>query len=488
MKNILKVLLLSFLWIAVESAHADIGNDLKTFFDKSGFSSNVTKAQAYQGQSAGYYTGGSIFARTGVRNTQIAHIDLPDFRAGCGGIDLFTGGLSHIKGDEIVATMKNILNNGEGYAFSLALASVSPLIDSVRKEMQKIANDINALNINSCEAAVGMMGSVWPKTQATQGKICQDIGTFGNTGMFTDYAAARQGCTKAENRSEAFSKGKNSEYKDFIVNNTNIAWQIINRNNFLKTDKQLAEFFMSLSGTIIIGEAGNPNTYRRLESLALNNNLIKALLYGDKTKIYVCDENTACLDPKPQEIEIAADHALVSQVSSMLQNMVNKISTDTGTMSDAEIAFLNATHLPIYKMLSVQAAYYGDALDLNSYADLIAAEILFRYLEENLNVIRATASTAQYPEDLMKKFMDDIQQVSTKIRTEHKAVQHQMSQTLQLIQRTQFLEQMLQNDLSEHVTDTINWAKGDGNYHISSGKALDNKTDLPKDGGGTVNG
>ena len=174
-KSIQIAILCSFLGLmTVKTAYARIDDDLQNFFTSSGFSSNVTAPNAYHGQSAGYYTGGSLFARNSVRNYQIAQVTLPSYRAGCGGIDLFSGGFSFINADGIIDAMKNILNNAKGYAFMLALESATPLLTNVMKQMHKTANDINALNINSCETAVSLLGSVWPKTQATQKKnLCR---------------------------------------------------------------------------------------------------------------------------------------------------------------------------------------------------------------------------------------------------------------------------------------------------------------------------
>jgi len=61
-----------------------------------GMVSNTTGAQAYQGQQAGYYSGGSLYARNTVRNVQLVGIDLPSYRSGCGGIDLYAGGFSFV--------------------------------------------------------------------------------------------------------------------------------------------------------------------------------------------------------------------------------------------------------------------------------------------------------------------------------------------------------------------------------------------------------
>ena len=94
---------------------ANVNSDLNNFFNDLGFSNNTTAPNAYSGQEAGYYSGGSLFARDSVRDVQIAQVQLPSFRSGCGGIDLFTGGFSFIDSKQLVDLMNNIINNSMGY-------------------------------------------------------------------------------------------------------------------------------------------------------------------------------------------------------------------------------------------------------------------------------------------------------------------------------------------------------------------------------------
>src|ERR1700730_8007444 len=111
-------LFICFFLLINQWALANIDGDLNNFFNNLGFSNNTTAPNAYTGQEAVYYTGGSLYARDSVRTVQIAQLDLPNFRSGCGGIDLFTGGFSFINSQELINSMKNVMNNAAGYAFN----------------------------------------------------------------------------------------------------------------------------------------------------------------------------------------------------------------------------------------------------------------------------------------------------------------------------------------------------------------------------------
>ena len=83
--------------LAVSDSHAGIGDDLESFFNGSGIVDvNTTTPGAHKDQSAGYWSGGGMSARTRVKNAQLGTLQLPSINAGCGGIDMYMGGLSFI--------------------------------------------------------------------------------------------------------------------------------------------------------------------------------------------------------------------------------------------------------------------------------------------------------------------------------------------------------------------------------------------------------
>lgn len=456
------VLLIS-LYIS-STVFANISKDVNNFFDGLGMESNTTAPNAYQGQRAGYYSLGSMYARNSVRNVQIVQVDLPSVNAGCSGIDIFAGGFSYVNRDEIVKMMRNILNSSKAFAFKLTLAEVTPIIKNVLGDVQGIANDINKMNINSCETAEALVGSLWPKTRAAQQQVCQDIGN--NTGIFNDWAAARQGCSTRDYDSTMEAGKKNPKYKNLILDNGNIVWKALQANNFVSNDIELSELFMSLSGTIIINKQGNTDggstKFKVLQSLAKDKSLYKAILYGDQAKIYKCDEGKECLNPpiSLQTIKVAKSDALVNKVRSILKNISDKIIQDV-PLSEKEQGLIQATRIPIYKILNIQAAFQKDSniLDIESYADVIATDILFQYLQENIDMVRTASHTLQLPADLMNLFNQGIDIALNDIREEERKAQAKISMTMHLIEETQVIEKMLAGQLSSQLGNSLTWAK-----------------------------
>ena len=137
-----------------------------------------------------------------------------------------------------------------------------------------------------------------------------------------------------------------------------------------------------------------------------------------------------------------------------------KIITDQ-RLSTQEIGLIQSTRIPIYKILNVQAAYQKDPsiLDVESYADVIATDILFQYLQENLELVRLSSRSLQYPAEIMSQFNEGINAALADVRSEERNAQAKVSQTFQLIEQSQVLEQMLAGQLSSQLGNSLTWAR-----------------------------
>lgn len=442
-------------------AYADVSGDLGHFFNSLGYSSNVTNPSVYQGQQAGFYTGGSLFLRNQVKNVQAASLTLPGARAGCSGIDAWTGGFSFIKGAQVEKVLKNVSSSAASYAFMLGVQSMLPQEANIMKYLETLQNKINQTNINTCSTAAGLVGGLWPKTQAAEKQVCQTIGT--SKGLFSDWASARQGCGAGGQQGQAFSRGEgDDQFKNMLLGKGNLVWSALMQNSLTSGDKQLAELMMNLSGTIIIDRKGDTPVPRYIPSQAGSQGLVKALLHGGSLTILGCDtfDEKGCLKPHSMTITINQSDALANHVQILLEDMVAKIQTDTA-LTKEEIGLLNATRLPIYKMLNVQAALHqGQAVDVTTYSDLIATEILYQYLDESLSLVAESAHQLNWPMGIMKSFMQGLDRARSEVKSQTKSAWQQVATTSQLISQTEISERTLAGYLSSNLSEQLNWAGG----------------------------
>ena len=347
------------------------------------------------------------------------------------------------------------------YAFMLAVQTVSPQIYNILNELNALANKINQTNINSCEAAATMVGGLWPKSDIASKHLCTAMGS--NLGALSDWASARQSCG-AEGRREELLRGKMGEerYKHMLVGEFNLAWKAIQRNDFLAADKALAEFFLSLSGTIISRKNADNFEIITLPSLADREELLTALLHGGNAKIYRCDSDAEnrCLNPTLTEITVAEADALRQKVSKILESMVTKIYEDISP-TEAEKAFLNSTRLPVYKILNVSTAYRkGQApLDIHQYADLIALDILYQYISEVLDVVNDGVNqlkAVQVDDSHIKRFQGGLTLARERITERRNSAFQHMDTILSFVQKTQLIERQIHSMLGTVANET-NW-------------------------------
>ena len=82
--------------LIVTPVSANVGDSMDRFMGDMGGAANVTGPTAFEGQSAGYYSLGNVWTRFPQKTTNIANLQLPSAKAGCGGIDIFAGSFSFI--------------------------------------------------------------------------------------------------------------------------------------------------------------------------------------------------------------------------------------------------------------------------------------------------------------------------------------------------------------------------------------------------------
>jgi len=387
--------------VALTPAQADVNSDLNGFFGSLGYSGNVTQAQAWQGQAAGYFTGGSVYLRNPVKNVQLISMQLPSLNAGCGGIDAYLGSFSMISGEEIQRFVKQIMSNAAGYAFDLALQTMVPELKQAKDFLQKLASDVNSSNMSSCQAAQGIIGGLWPVTQVSQQKICQDIA--GETNMFADWAASRQGCTVG-GKGDTVTNRASAKQQDQVLKNKNLIWDALSRNSLFNGNRQLKELVMSTVGSIIFNRSGDVTI---LTPLVDNRDLVKVLMRGGTAKVYGCDEETLCLAPVVANITVNESNGLVTLVKNLMLSMQLKLTDDTA-LTEQEKGFVNTTSVPVLKYLTNAQSMGMSATYLIQVADYIAQDLMIQYLQELVKQASLAMAGKNWPEEAASKLRDNV--------------------------------------------------------------------------------
>lgn len=453
--------------LVVTPLQANVGDSMDRFMDDMGAAGNVTGPTAFQGQSAGYYSLGNVWTRFPQKTTNLANLQLPRARAGCGGIDIFAGSFSFINASEIVALLKAVANNAVGFAFSLAIDTVCPECSKIMQEFAQKAQLMNNLNINSCELAQGLVGGIWPKGDLADKAVCEAIGN--SEGIFTDYAAAKHGCGTRGQRSSTLQNG-NGKYDDVNPGVArNYTWTILKKSAFFSPngqfDQELAEYAMTLLGTIIYVPPKDDEPGKFVPIVGESSStLVTSLLDGTSNGnvlIFYCDEPDKCLDPGFKSLNLPISKSLRHRVSVLIDGMVQAVRTDTA-ITEAEKELLQVSSVPLYKILTVQAAYgRGMATDdRETLAELASIDLLFAVLD------RIVAEAGRSMSSFIGADEAKIQMWQSQVNTVRQALADRQSNThlkvlgiMQIIEKTAMIENMLAASMSPSMAASLDWSR-----------------------------
>jgi conjugative transfer pilus assembly protein TraH len=450
------------------TAQANVGSSMDRFMDDIGAAANVTGPSAFEGQSAGYYSMGNVWTRFPQRTTNLANLQLPSARAGCGGIDIFAGSFSFINASEMVAMLKAVANNAVGFAFSLAIDTVCPECNKIMQEFSQKAQLMNNLSINSCEMAQGLVGGVWPQGDLADKAICEAIGNA--SGIFTDYAAAKHGCGTRGQRAST-TEGGGEEFAD--VNPglpRNYTWHVLKQSAFFNPggtfDRELAEYAMTLIGTVIYIPPADDDPGRFVPFAGdASSTLVTALLDGTQNQsvqVFRCDEPDLCLNPTFAQLSLASDKAIRPRVAALIGNMVDAIRTDTA-IGDTEKELLQVASLPLYKILTVQAAF-GRGMptdDRATLAEVASIDLLHAILERIVSEAgRSMASFIAADEAKLALWRAQVAEVRGALAQRQATGQARITAIVQIIEKTAMIENMLAASMSPSMAAALDWSRG----------------------------
>lgn len=367
---------------------------LSEIFD--GVNSNASSGGAFQGQTMNIYTGGSLFMRVPRKTYNLASLTPLSASAGCGGIDFFAGSFSHINKEQFVAMLRNIGQNAVGYAFKLAVQNLCAPCDNIMQALEATARAMNSLNIDSCEAAKGIVNVMSPSDW--KGKSETSLAkTFGPAmNLYDDAMAAWDKVGKDEGkRSETLNQAKTNipGAKDKLPSG-NLTWKALK--SLPGLDDESRQLIMSIVGTVVFYDAPTAPEYRTGGRVSLDNLIGKPFQTSADITGYRCLDGTGedqCLsmDVRPYP----AQTSFLSMATTKMRLIANKMTTRTaygpGELQDA-IGFVNVVDFPVLKLLSVASSLNNSGLAdtmINKYAELVAAKYAQAYIVEAVQGLNA---------------------------------------------------------------------------------------------------
>ena len=383
-------------------ALADVNSNLDDYFDGLGYNSHVTAPTAYKGQTANYYSAGGLSLKNHPVQLNIADITLPSINSGCGGIDFYSGGLSFINSAQLKQFVKGFAKAAPMVAMDMGIQTLTPQLKSVMDKFQQLSDTFNQFNMNSCQAAESALTGL-RDLGVNYAKKQQCIHGLVEKGE--SEAEATDHCTRHPESSLTSIKNSSPHAKATVLQNKNIVWDELQKMPFLKSDKALAEMFMSVSGSVVFGV----NDKKVLPSLLENNQaMFTALLNGGEMNVYRCDTNTSCLHPTVTKITLSSSHSFQAKIAVSIQNLVVSYANDTPLTAEQR-AFLEMTSLPVLTMLSkVLESHENPNNYVNAYAEVISQQALAHYLQDITIKLKAALSASQADSQEIAPLLDNL--------------------------------------------------------------------------------
>lgn len=189
------------------AAPASAQNWAESWFD------NVTYSSpgSFEDQTRGYLTAGGMSGRVDVHNDYLMSLSLPKVKAGCGGIDMFLGGMSFLDPDYLVQKLESILQAAPAVAFQYLLETLDEKMGNIISKMEAATNFLNSIQVNDCRMANRLV-------QIAKG----DDNVSGIIEEMTGYKSIKEGFAKSyqNSREKIQSNGNNptEDLRDALTN------------------------------------------------------------------------------------------------------------------------------------------------------------------------------------------------------------------------------------------------------------------------------
>lgn len=459
MKTILKSLVGSVLIAICANANAAT---MENVFNELNGSTSYGGPAAIQTQTMNYYHGGNLSLATPSRSYNLASLQAPTVNAGCGGIDLHMGGFSFISKEQFVQAMRNIGSNALGYGFKIALQNICPTCENVMTSLQNIADRVNQFNINSCQAAKGIVRAASNEVFNTQ--YDTRVMEWGMVdGIYRDGADAYRSVKNImsrEGRQKALERVRKShpERKEEMPTG-NITWSALSKVQGLsETEKRI---FMGMVGTVILKEDGTINAY-----LAKDDFLVEKMI---SSRVQIPFAMPKCLNDDCTQVDwnvTKMQPSFKMLVEKRMKKMRDHISNRTsyGADRDELLAFVNSTEIPVYKIVSLVSTLNNSPvtdLTIEKYSDLIAAKYAQAYINIVAGTLRRALQDKKIKEDSAvrkehaEELLDHIEKLERKLALNMESLYNAAQTSYIVAQEVKMLEQTMLSGMTSSIANSL---------------------------------
>lgn len=169
-----------------------------------------------------------------------------------------------------------------------------------------------------------------------------------------------------------------------------------------------------------------------------------------------------CLDPGFKSLSLPASKALRPRVAALIGGMVQAIRDDTA-ISEEQKELLQVASIPLYKILTVQAAY-GRGMptdDRETLAEIASVDLLFAVLDRIVSEAgRSMSSFIGADEAKIAMWQSQVNVVRQALADRQANTHLKVNAVLQIIEKTAFIENVLAASMSPGMAASLDWSRG----------------------------
>ena len=252
--------------------------------------------------------------------------------------------------------------------------------------------------------------------------------------------------------------------------NVNYAWRAVQASGFLASDRDLGEFAMSVSGSVIVtapvtdADSSGPRV-RVLEPLALDRRVTEVLMEGaGDLPVYRCDTPVECLNPTLGRLTVPAARGFRNRVAELLRRLVDAVRTDTAPPADA-LGLVNLTTLPVYRLVNAAAAYRGAVVEqeLDVLAEAVALDVLQVWISDLHRTIEERAGSMDVADgERLTRWREGLRRNRAALARHRERGPRTIQHRLAVVEKLRLIETKLAGALSADLRAALAFSRGAG--------------------------
>lgn len=390
-----------------------------------------------EGQKRGFASAGSMSLRWKHGVDYPVTIQKPRIKAGCGGIDLFLGGVSFLDSDYLVDKLESMISAAPAIAFQIALKTLSEQLATTLSEFTAIIDRLNQLQFDDCKATKAIITTAIDSYKAGEVRT-EALADYSNSSGLTDLYKTFKNDTDGQTTSQAAGTVGTSEanlvsgcpatLRQIFFTDGYILDHLANSKGYSMDFAKLMRGFL---GDVMVNISGGAIDYQYFGPCDNPPEHILDLILSNDLE-YRNNAGT-CVPLVNVVVEGNTYNSLNDWVYQMLYNIAQNIVTGT-LLSAGQETFLNTIPIPVKKAIDNDLIVYGGntAADFTLIADMYSRIVSISYayaiIKDFYNQVHETlalvdtviknqagaeldnckAELARIPHDLLREMKQDL--------------------------------------------------------------------------------